>query len=220
MRLREERRCLQPPVLAFPYHPLVVLLCDLQILEQHAFELVGAVRVLRHLPKPVQSQGHVSFPDRLAKRSRSSKISMRQLFDFTHAELLAGQRHHEVFDVLFADAVHAHELPQGVHVGVNGKPAAEEFLPHHLAHLPHQTQPHAHPGFAARQPAGDVGHAHNIPLAQFLNEAGLFQNRQRAVVGDAQQRDDRGRFVFSQRRVGGHPDAQLRGASIPLEPVQ
>jgi hypothetical protein len=90
MRLREERRRLQPPILAFPHHPLVVLLRDLQILEQHAFELVGAVRVLGHLPEPVQSQGHVSFPDRLAKRSRSSKISMRQLFDFTHAELLAG----------------------------------------------------------------------------------------------------------------------------------
>ena len=111
MRLREERRCLQPPVLAFPHHPLVVLVRDLQILEQHAFELVGAIRVLGHLPEPVQSQGHASLPDRLAKRSRSSKISMRQLFDFPHAELLAGQRHHEVFDVLLSHPVHAHELP-------------------------------------------------------------------------------------------------------------
>jgi len=220
MRLREERRCLQPTVLALPYHPLVVLLRDLQIFEQHAFELVGAIRVLGHLPEPVQSQGHVSLPDRLAKRSRSTKISMGQLFDFTHAELLAGQRHHEVFDVLFADAVHAHELPQGVHVGVNREIAAEEFLPHRLAHLPHQAQPHAHPGFAPRQLAGDVGDAHGIPLAQFFDEAGLFQNGERAVVGDAQQRDDRGRFVFSQRRVGGHLEAQLRGASITLESVE
>jgi hypothetical protein len=66
MRLREKRRRLQPPVLAFPHHPLDVLLCDLQILEQHAFELVGAIRGLGHLPEPVQSQRHMSVPDRLA----------------------------------------------------------------------------------------------------------------------------------------------------------
>jgi hypothetical protein len=111
MRLREKRGRLQPPVLAFPHHPLDVLLCDLQILEQHAFELVAAIRGLGHLSEPVQSQGHMSVPDRLAKRSRPSKISMRQLFNFAHAELLAGQRHHEVFDILLSHPVHAHELP-------------------------------------------------------------------------------------------------------------
>jgi len=110
MRLGEKRRCLQPPVLAFPHHALHVLLRDLQILQQHAFELVGAIRVLRHLPHPVQSQGHVALLDRLAKRVRPSKISMRQLLHLAHAELLAGQRHDEVFDVLLSDAVHAHEL--------------------------------------------------------------------------------------------------------------
>lgn len=111
MRLCEERRRLQPPVFAFPHHPLHVFLCDLQILEQHAFELVGAIRVLRDLPKPVQSQGHVSLPDRLTKRRRPAKESMRQLFNLAEAEPVAGQRHHEVFDVLLTDAVHAHELP-------------------------------------------------------------------------------------------------------------
>ena len=111
MGLREKRRRLQPPVLAFPHHPLDVLLSDLQILQQHAFELVGAIRVVGHLPKPVQRQGHVSLLDGFAKRSRPAKISVRQLFDLAHAELLAGQRHHEVFDVLLFDAVHAHELP-------------------------------------------------------------------------------------------------------------
>lgn len=110
MRLREKRRRLQPPVLAFSHHPLEVLLRDFQILQQHAFELVGAIRVLGHLPKPVQSQGHVALPDRLAERGRPAKIAVRQLFHLAHAELLAGQRHHEVFDVLLADAVHAHEL--------------------------------------------------------------------------------------------------------------
>jgi hypothetical protein len=84
---------------------------DLQILQQHAFKLVATIRVLGHLPKPVQSQGHVSLLDRFAKRCRPSKISMRQLFNLAYAELLASQRHHEVFDVLLADAVHAHELP-------------------------------------------------------------------------------------------------------------
>jgi len=111
MRLREKRRRLQPPVLAFPHHPLHVLLGDFQILQQHAFELVGAIRVLGHLPKPVQSQGHVSLPDRLAKRGRPAKISMRQLFNLAQAEPLSGQRHHKVFDVLLSHPVHAHELP-------------------------------------------------------------------------------------------------------------
>lgn len=111
MRLREKRGRFQPPVLAFPHHPLDVLLRDLQILQQHAFELVGAIRVLGHLPKPVQGQGDVALADRLAKRGRPAKISMRQLFNLAHAELVAGQRHHEVFDVLLADTVHAHELP-------------------------------------------------------------------------------------------------------------
>jgi len=53
----------------------------------------------------------VALLDRFAKRGRPSKIPVRQLFNLAHAELLAGQRHHEVFDVLLADAVHAHELP-------------------------------------------------------------------------------------------------------------
>jgi len=111
MRLREKCRCLQPPIWAFPHHPLHVLLRDLQILQQHALELVGAVRVLGHLPKPVQSQGHVALPDGFTKRGWPAKVSMRQLFNFAHAEFLAGQRHHKVFDVLPGDTVHAHELP-------------------------------------------------------------------------------------------------------------
>ena len=111
MRLREKRPCLQPPVLAFPHYPLHVLLREFQILQQHAFELARAIRVFRHLPQPVQSHGHVALPDRFAKRSRPSKISMRQLFNLAYAEPLAGQRHHEVFDVLLSDAVHTHELP-------------------------------------------------------------------------------------------------------------
>ena len=111
MRLREERRCLQPPIWAFPHHPLHVLLRDLQILQQHAFELVGAIRVFRHLSEPVQSQGHVALPDGFTKRGRPAKISMRQLINLAHAELLARQCHHEVFDVLLGDTVHAHELP-------------------------------------------------------------------------------------------------------------
>ena len=150
MRLREKRRRLQPPVLAFPHHPLHVFLRDLQVLQQHAFKLVRAVRGLGHLPEPIQRLGHVALPDGLAKRGRSAKISVRQLFDLAHAELLAGQRYHEVFDVLLFDTIHAHELPQGVHVGVDWELPAEEFLPHHGAHLGHQTQPHAHPGLAAR----------------------------------------------------------------------
>jgi hypothetical protein len=90
MRLCEKRRRLQSPVFAFSHHPLAVLLRDLQILQQHAFKLVAAIRVLGHLPNPVQGQGHVSLLDRLAKRGRSSKVSVRQLFNLAHAEFLAG----------------------------------------------------------------------------------------------------------------------------------
>jgi hypothetical protein len=111
MRLREKRRRFQPPVLAFSHHPLDVLLRDLQILQQHAFELIGAIRVFGHLPKPVQSQRHVTLPDGLAKRGWPSKIAVCQLFNLAQAEALAGQRGYKVFDILFADAVHAHELP-------------------------------------------------------------------------------------------------------------
>lgn len=111
MRLGEKRRRLQPPVLALSHHSLHVLLRDLQILQQHTFELARAIRVFGHLSEPVQSQGHVALPDGFTKRGRPAKISMRQLFNLAHAELLAGQRHHEVFDVLLGDTVHAHELP-------------------------------------------------------------------------------------------------------------
>jgi hypothetical protein len=110
MRLRKKRGRLQTPVFAFPHHPLDVLMRDLQILQQHAFKLVGAIRVLGYLPKPVQSQSYVPLLDGFAKRCRPSKISMRQLLNLTHAELFAGQRYHKIFDVLPADAVHAHEL--------------------------------------------------------------------------------------------------------------
>jgi len=68
MRLRQKRWRLQPSVFTFPHHPLHVLLRDLQILQQHAFKLVAALRVLGYLSNPVQGQGHVSLMDRLARR--------------------------------------------------------------------------------------------------------------------------------------------------------
>jgi len=150
MRLREKRGRLQPPVCALPHHPLHVLVRDLQILQQHAFKLVAALRVLGYLSNPVQGQGHVSLMDRLAKRCGPSEIPLRQLVNLPHTELPAGQHPDKVFNVLLSDALHAHEGPQGVHVGINWKRAAEEFLPHPGAHLGHQTQPHTHPGLAPR----------------------------------------------------------------------
>jgi len=77
MRLREKRGRLQPPVCALPHHPLHVLVRDLQILQQHAFDIVAAIRVFGHFPQPVQRQAHVALVDRLAKRGRPSKISVR-----------------------------------------------------------------------------------------------------------------------------------------------
>ena len=110
MRLRKKCRRLQPPVLAFSHHALHVLSGQFQILQQHALKLVGSIRVFGNLPHPVQRRGDVAVPDRLAKRGRSSKIAVRQLFNLPHAELVIGDGNDEVFNVAFPDAVHAHEL--------------------------------------------------------------------------------------------------------------
>ena len=150
MRLRQKRPSLQAPVFALAHDALHVLVRDLQVLQQHPFKLGRALRVLGHLAHPVQNQRRVSFADCFAKRCRPSKISMGQLFDLPHAELFPADGDDKVFDVLFLDPVHAHELPQGIHVGINRELTAEEFLPHRGAHLGDQTQPHAYPGLAPR----------------------------------------------------------------------
>lgn len=150
MGLRQEGPRLQTRILALAHDALHVLVRDLEVLQQHPFKLVGTVGVLGHLPHSVQYQRRMSFADGFAKRRRPSKISMRQLFNLAYAELLSADRDDEVFDVLFFDAVHAHELAQGVHVGIDWKRAAEDPRSHRFAHLADQPQPHAHPSLAPR----------------------------------------------------------------------
>src|SRR6266702_1216093 len=91
-------------------------------------------------------------PSRMAWRKRSgpTKVAVRQLFNLPHAELLPAQGQDELLDVLLVDPVHAHELPQRVHVGIDRESAAEDLLPHPRAHLCEQPQPHAHPRLAPR----------------------------------------------------------------------
>src|SRR5438034_451759 len=141
---------LQAPFLAFAHHPQHVFLGDFQVLQQHPFKLVASVRILGHLPHGLQHQSGMSFPDGLAERSGPTKVAVRQLFNLPHAELLPAQGQDELLDVLLVDPVHAHELPQHIHVGIDRESAAEDLLPHPRAHLCEQPQPHAHPRLAPR----------------------------------------------------------------------
>ena len=68
--------------------------------------------------------------------------------------------------------------------------------------------------------AGDLRHVHPAPVVEFVNEGGLFQNAQGSVVGGAQQAQDRGRFVGTQRTIGHGGQAQLACAAIPLKAVE
>jgi len=85
MRLRQKNGRLEPPVFAFAHHPLYVLVRDLQVIEQHPFKLVATIRVLGHLPNPVQRQCRVPVSDRIAKRRRPSEVSMGELVNLAHA---------------------------------------------------------------------------------------------------------------------------------------
>ena len=150
MRLGQKCTCLQSPVLAFAHHALHVLVRELQVFQQHAFKLIRPLRILGHSSHSIQHQRRVSFANSFPKRFRPAKISLRQLFNLSHAELLSAESHHEVFNVLLLDPVHAHELPQGVHIGIDGKSPAEDLLAHGRTHLADQPQPHAHPSLAPR----------------------------------------------------------------------
>jgi hypothetical protein len=220
MRLGEKRRRLQSPILAFAHDPLHVLLRDLQVLQQDAFKLVRAIRVLGYFLHPVQRQGGVSFQDGFPKRCRPSKVSVRQLFNLSNAEFLSTERDDEVFDILLLDAIHAHELPQRVHVRIDGKVGAEDLLAHGFAHLADQADPHTHPGLAPGQLRSDLGDRHRVLLSKFLDESRLLQYRQCPIIRNPQQMDDRQGLVLAQRHIRRHPDSELRCASIAFKAVQ
>lgn len=211
---------LQPPVIALTHHPLHVLVRDLEIFQQRTFEVTAAVRISGHLLHPLQGQAHMALLNRLPKRLRSPEVSMGKLFDFPHAQFLAAHRHHKIFDLLLFHPVHAHELPQRVHVRVNRKAAAEDLLPHLFAHLADQPQPHAHPCLAPRQFLCNLRHAHLVQPPQFVDESGLFQNAEGSVVGGPQEIHDAQGFVVSQQGIRRSPNAQLPCTAVALESVQ
>jgi len=89
-------------------------------------------------------------PGRPRDRIESHRDVARVEQAIPHAELLPAQGQDELLDVLLVDPVHAHELPQRVHVGIDRESAAEDLLPHPRAHLCERPQPHAHPRLAPR----------------------------------------------------------------------
>jgi hypothetical protein len=189
---------LQPPVFALTHHPLHVFVRDLEILQQCAFELVDAVGVVGHLLHPLQGQPYMTVSNRLPKRLRPAEISVRELFDIPHAQFLSAHGHHKIFDLPLFHSVHAHELPEHIHVRVNRKTSAEDLLAHFLAHLAEQPQPHAHPGFAPGQLLSNLRRGHLVQLSELVDKSRLFEDAERSVVGSAQQIHDPQGFIVSQ----------------------
>src|SRR6201981_4218316 len=138
-------------ILALAYDPLHVFVAELQIAEHRPLKLAAPLRILRRFPQAFEGQGQIAVEDLLAQRVRPTKIAMSQLLNFPYAESFSADSCHEPLNILAADSVHAHELAQGVHVGVDREGAAKELGPDRRASLRDQSQEHADPGFAARQ---------------------------------------------------------------------
>jgi hypothetical protein len=220
MRLGMEPPALKARVLALAHDALHVLPEHFQVAEQHPLELAAALRIRRRLPHLAQRQRHVARENLLAEGSRPAKEPVSQLFNVPHAQILAAHRHHELLDLLLLDGVHAHELAQGVHVGVDRERTAEELFTHRGAHLPQQAQAHAHPGLADRQFRGDLRHVEVAHAFEFVDETGLLQNAQAFVLGRAQQPQNPRHLIRAQGGVRHGGQAQPAGTAIPLESVE
>ena len=140
-----KRPRLQPPVFTFAHGALHVFLDDLEVFQQDGFKFIAAIRIVGNLTHLLQRQPKMALLNRGAKRRRPPEVSVRQLFDVSHAQLVSAYRRHKIFDLLFFYTVHAHELPQRVHVRINRETAAEDLFPYFFAHLTDQSQPHAYP---------------------------------------------------------------------------
>lgn len=162
----------------------------------------------------------MTVSNRLPKRLRAAKISVRELFDIPHAQFFSAHGHHKVFDLLPGHPVHAHELPEHVHVRVNRETSAEDLLAHFLAHLADQPQPHAYPCFAAGQFLRNLRHGHLVQLPEFVDESRLLQNAERSVVGSPEQIHDAHSFILAQRSVRRPPNPQLAGTAAAFESVE
>jgi len=215
-----EHPALEAPVLALAHDPLHVLLENFQVAEQNPLERAAACRIVRHLPHLPQRQRYVARENLLAEGSRPAKEPVGQLFNVPYAQSFAAHRHHELLDLLLLDAVHAHELAQGVHIGVDRERAAEELLTHLGAHRAQQAQPHGHPGLADRQFRGDLRHVQVAHVFEFVDETGLLENAQAFVLGRAQQPQNPHHLVGAEGGVRHGGQAQPAGTAIPLESVE
>lgn len=123
---------------------------------------------------------------------------MGELLDLPEAYVLSAHRLDEPFHLALRDPVHAHELPEGVHIRVDGKGAAEDPLPHPLAHLADQSQSHGDPRLAPRKRFGDLRDTHFVEVSQIVDKSRLFENAERLVVRGPNHREDPRGFVFPQ----------------------
>ena len=162
----------------------------------------------------------MTVSNRLPKRLRPAEISVRELLDIPYAQFLSAHGHHKIFDLLLFYPVHAHELPQHVHVRVNRKTSAEDLVAHLFAHLADQPQSHAHPRFAPGQFLRNLRHGHLVQLPEFVDESRLLEDAERSVVGSPQQIHNPQGFIVSQQGVWRPCNAELAGAAVALESVE
>jgi len=220
MALGVEDPAAQARILTLAHDPLQVLLEHVQVPEHHPFELTAALRIGRDLLHLGQGHRHMALEDLLPEGRWPAKAPVRQLLNVPEAQILAAQGQHELLDLLLPDAVHAHELAHDAHVGIDRERAAEELFPHLGAHLPQQSQAHAHPGFAHRKFGGDRRHAQVPHVVEFIEEAGLFEDVETFVLGRAQQIQNPTHLVSAHRAIGHRVQAQLAGTAIALEAIE
>jgi hypothetical protein len=186
MGLGMEDPTLQPMILALAHDPLHVLLEHLQVPEHNPLELAAALRIRRNPFQVLQRQGHVALKNLLAQRGWPPEAAVEELLDLAQAQILAAQGQDKLLEVPWADAVHAHERAHDPHIGIDGKGAAEELLPHLGAHRLQQSQAHAHPAFADREFGGDLRHTQVPHAFEFVQESRLLKDVKAFAFGRAQ----------------------------------
>lgn len=186
MTLGVEDAALQSPILALAHDPLHVLLQHLQVLEQNPLELATALGIGRNLLHLGQGHRDVALEDLLPEGGWPAEAPVSQLLNIAQAQIFAAQGQDELFDLLLADAVHAHELAHDPHIGIDRKGAAKELLTHRGAHLPQQSQAHTHPSFTDREFRGDLGHTQVPHVFEFVQETSLLEDVEAFVFGGAQ----------------------------------
>ena len=187
MGLRIKSPRLQTRTVTPGQHALQSLEQLFQLAQQGPFDGVTSLRILRDGLHLLQRPFPVSLVQGLAETGWPAEVTVGQQFDLSHAQPLPGQRPDEPFEVVPADAVHAHKRPQRDHVRVDRKGAAKQKLLHGRADLLQQTAAETHPGLAARQPLGHVRGTHLVRRQQFDDELGLLEQAEGLGLGAAHQ---------------------------------